>query len=64
MYVISVGKKAQKGLEMHFFGCKKVKKTFLFCDLFIFKDSAFTAVIKTKQGTVLLFYSLIRRTRL
>ena len=29
MYVISVGKKAQKGLQ--------IQKTFLFCDLFIFK---------------------------
>ena len=37
MYVISVGKKAQKGLQMHFLAVKKVKKTFLFCDLFIFK---------------------------
>ena len=34
--VISVCKKAQKGLQMHFMAVKRSKKKFWICDLFIF----------------------------
>lgn len=34
--VIFVSKKAKKGYQMYFFGCKKVDKTFWFFDLFVF----------------------------
>ena len=37
--VISVckKKKAKKGYQMYFLGCKKVNKTFCICDLFVFQ---------------------------
>ena len=36
--------KGPKGLTDAFYGCERVEKTFWFCNLFIFKDSTFTAV--------------------
>ena len=42
--VIFGSKKVQKGKQMKFMAVKKNEKTFWFCDLAIFKDSAFTAV--------------------
>ena len=34
--VISVGKKGPIGVTDAYYGCKKVRKTFWFCDLFMF----------------------------
>ena len=39
----------QKGKQMKFMAVKKNEKTFWFCDLAVFKDSAFTAV---KRDTI------------
>ena len=36
--------KVPEGLTGAFCGCEKVKKMLWFCDLFIYKDSSFTAV--------------------
>ena len=36
--------KVPEGLTSAFCGCEKVKKMLWFCDLFIYKDSSFTAV--------------------
>ena len=55
MYVISVGKKAQKGLQMHFLAVKKSRKHSSFVIYSYLKDSAFTAVKRNKvckRGTI------------
>ena len=55
MYVISVGKKAQKGLQMHFLAVKKSRKHSCFVIDSHLKDSAFTAVKRNKvckRGTI------------
>ena len=55
MYVISVGKKAQKGLQMHFLAVKKSRKHSCFVIYSYLKHSAFTAVKQNKvckRGTI------------
>ena len=55
MYVISVGKKAQKGLQMHFLAVKKSRKHSCFEIYSYLKDSTFTAVKQNKvckRGTI------------
>ena len=38
--------KGPKGVTDAFYGCERVEKTFWFFNLFIFKDSTFTVVIR------------------
>ena len=63
-YVIFGSKKVLKGKQMKFMAVKKKnEKTFWFCDLGIFKDSAFTAVkrnakVLTRYVTAVRFFNI------